>query len=425
MTAPLSDHIHYQQHQLHLESLPLAGIAEHVGTPFYCYSEAKLLQNIHRCKAAFEPLGIDIHYAVKANSNLSILRLIGQAGLGVDLVSGGEMLRAQTAGITPAVMIFSGVGKTRQELAAAIDAGVGQINVESQEELAVLAALATELSSSVSVALRVNPDVDVDTHKHITTGSQGNKFGLSMEQIMPLYQTYVDHPWLNIDGLAMHIGSQICSETPYRHAISKLMELVGMIQLDGYNVNVLDLGGGFGINYGDGQYLDFDAIGTVIAASVAGFEGRVCVEPGRSLVADTGILVSRISYIKEADPRPFMILDAAMNDLMRPALYQADHPIVPLCEGQPDEMRHYDVVGPICETTDTFARNYPLSAETEAGDLVAFLCSGAYCSVMSSAYNSRTIIPEVLVSGSQMRLIRRPVTQAMLLEYEVQVEDVN
>ena len=422
MTAPLNDHIHYQDHQLHIESLPLSIIADRVGTPFYCYSEAKLLQNIHRCQSAFQRFDIAVHYAVKANSNLSILRLVQQAGLGVDLVSGGEILRAQTAGIAPDRMIFSGVGKTRQELCTAIESGVGQINVESQEELALLASLSEQFARPVAVALRVNPDVSVDTHRHITTGSKGNKFGLGLEQVVPLYQRYADHPYLHITGLAMHIGSQICSVEPYQNAIQKLLDLVEVIEADGHTVEVLDLGGGFGINYGDDQSLDFEVVAQTIASSVAGFEGRVCVEPGRSLVGDAGVLVSEISYVKQADPRPFVILDAAMNDLMRPALYQAAHPIVPLQVNLSESERHYDVVGPVCESTDTFSRDYPMDAELAAGDRVAFLCTGAYCAVMSSAYNSRNIIPEVLVSGSEVRLIRQAVTPLMLLEYESQAD---
>ena len=425
MTAPLGDHIHYQDHQLHIESLPLSIIADRIGTPFYCYSEAKLLENIHRCQLAFQRFGIAIHYAVKANSNLSILRLVQQTGLGVDLVSGGEILRAQTAGIVPERMIFSGVGKTRQELCTAIESGVGQINVESQEELALLASLSEQFSRSVSVALRVNPDVSVDTHRYITTGSKGNKFGLSMEQVLPLYQRYADHPYLHITGLAMHIGSQICSVEPYQNAIQKLLDLVEVIEADGHTVEALDLGGGFGINYGDDQSLDFEVVAQIIASSVRGFEGRVCVEPGRSLVGDAGVLVSEITYVKEAEPRPFVILDAAMNDLMRPALYQAAHPIAPLQVNLSESERRYDVVGPVCESTDTFVQDYPMDAELAAGDRVAFLCTGAYCSVMSSAYNSRSIIPEVLVSGSDVRLIRQAVTPSMLLEYESQEDTLD
>lgn len=422
MTAPLGEYIHYQDHQLHIESLPLSMIADRIGTPFYCYSEAQVLQNIHRCQSAFQRFDIAVHYAVKANSNLSILRLVQQAGLGVDLVSGGEILRAQTVGIAPDRMIFSGVGKTRHELCTAIESGVGQINVESQEELALLASLSEQFCRQVSVALRVNPDVDVDTHKHITTGSKGNKFGLSMEHVVPLYRRYADHPYLQITGLAMHIGSQICSVEPYQNAIQKLLDLVEVIEADGHTVEVLDLGGGFGINYGDDQGLDFEVVAQTIASSVVGFQGRVCVEPGRSVVGDAGVLVSEISYVKEADPRPFVILDAAMNDLMRPALYQAAHPIVPLQVNLSASERRYDVVGPVCESTDTFVQDYPMDAELAAGDRVAFLCTGAYCAVMSSAYNSRSIIPEVLVSGSEVRLIRQAVTPSMLLEYESQVD---
>ncbi|WP_051221457.1 diaminopimelate decarboxylase [Neptunomonas japonica] len=419
MTLPLTEHILYTQDQLHIEACSIESIAAKTTTPFYCYSKAQLLSNIHHCQAAFKPHGMDIHYAMKANSNLSILRLIADQGLGVDLVSSGELLRAQAAGIPEKSMIFSGVGKTTVELTLAINAGVGQFNVESVEELELLATLATQHARSINAALRVNPDVAVDTHKNITTGRKGNKFGITIEQALSLYQCYADHPWIKLSGLAMHIGSQIQSVTPYRQAIEKLMALATKLEEAGFSINSLDLGGGFGVDYGDGANLDLVSVAQEIARSTANFRGRIIVEPGRSLVANAGVLVSRISYIKEAQPNPFLILDAAMNDLMRAALYQASHPIVPTNTDNDSAIRHYDIVGPICESTDTFARSYPLSKSLKAGELVAFLCTGAYGSVMSSTYNSRSILPELLVSGTETQIIRKEITQAQLIEYEL------
>ncbi|BBB27969.1 diaminopimelate decarboxylase [Neptunomonas japonica] len=418
MTPPLTEHIIYTKGQLHIEACSIESIAAKVNTPFYCYSKAQLLSNIHRCQTAFQPHSIDIHYAMKANSNLSILRLIADQGLGVDLVSSGELLRAQAAGIPEKSMIFSGVGKTAAEFTLAIHAGVGQFNVESVEELEMLATLATQHARPINAALRVNPDVAVDTHKNITTGSKGNKFGITIEQALSLYQRYADHPWIKLNGLAMHIGSQIQSVAPYSQAIDKLMALTAKLEEAGFSINSLDLGGGFGVDYGDGAHLDLSSVAQDIARSTAGFKGRIIVEPGRSLVANAGVLVSRITYIKEAQPNPFLILDAAMNDLMRPALYQASHPIVSTDTNNDSAMRHYDIVGPICESTDTFTRNYPLSKSLKAGELVAFLCTGAYGAVMSSAYNSRSILPELLVSGTEMQVIRKEITQAQLIEYE-------
>jgi diaminopimelate decarboxylase len=418
MTLPLTENIRYIQGQLHIEACDVESIAAEITSPFYCYSQAQLLSNVHHCQTAFKPHGIDIHYAMKANSNLTILRIIADQGIGVDLVSSGELLRAQAAGIPEALMIFSGVGKTAAEITLAINAGVGQFNVESAEELELLTTLATQYSRSVNVALRVNPDVAVDTHENITTGRKGNKFGIMIEQVLSLYQYYADHPWIKLSGLAMHIGSQIQSTTPYCQAIHKVMALVAKLEEGGFSISNLDLGGGFGVDYGDGANLDLVSIAQEIARSTAGFKGRIIVEPGRSIVANAGILVSRITYIKEAQPNPFLILDAAMNDLMRPALYQASHPIVPTRIHQDSSTRHYEIVGPICESTDTFARNYPLKKSLKAGDLVAFLCTGAYGSVMSSTYNSRAILPEILVSGTETRIIRKEITQTQLIKYE-------
>ena len=424
----LTEPVYYHQGELQMESSQIRTLAGKMATPFYCYSEARLLDNVRRCKDAFESRGIQIHYAMKANSTLHILRLIAEQGLGVDLVSGGEMQRALAAGFPASRMIFSGVGKSRAELNAAIEAGVGrlegnqtessQFNVESAEELALLAELAEQQNARVSVALRVNPDVAVNTHKNITTGQKGNKFGIDMERVCELCQHYADHSHLAIEGLAMHIGSQICDTEPYRAAIGKMMALVDQLAQEGIDITRLDLGGGFGISYGQGDALDFETIAEVIAEETERFHGTVIVEPGRSLVADTGILVSRINYVKAAEPRSFVILDAGMNDLMRPALYQAVHPIVTVNEAANGTAQEYDIVGPICESTDTFARSYPLSGDLQAGDLVAFLCAGAYCSVMNSTYNSRTIIPEVMVSGSEAKVIRQPVNQQTLMAFE-------
>ncbi|GEA52279.1 diaminopimelate decarboxylase [Vibrio inusitatus NBRC 102082] len=423
MTQP-TDPVFYHQGELHMESCQIRALAEKMTTPFFCYSEARLLDNVRRCKDAFESRGIRIHYAMKANSTLHVLRLLAEQGLGVDLVSGGEMQRALAAGFVGQHMILSGVGKTITELNAAIETGVSQFNVESAEELALLTELAEQKNVQVSVALRVNPDVKVNTHKNITTGQKGNKFGIDMEQVAELTQLYAGNSHLIIEGLAIHIGSQICDTEPYRIAVGKMMNLVEQLEQEGVEITRLDLGGGFGIDYGQGTVLDFETIAEVISIETQYFKGTVIVEPGRSLVADTGVLVSRINYVKKADPRTFVILDAGMNDLMRPALYQAVHPLVTVAEPKVGSTQEYDIVGPICESTDTFVRDYPLSDELRTGDLVVFLYTGAYCSVMNSSYNSRSIIPEIMVNGSKAKMIRRPITQEKLMAFEQNVQEL-
>lgn len=429
MAFPFSEHIHYQSQSLYMDGCSIDTLALKVGTPFYVYSQARLLTNIIACKAAFDAHNIQIHYAVKANSNFHILQLVANQGLGVDLVSGGELYRASKAGVAAEKMVFSGVGKSKTELIQAIEMQIGQFNVESAEELALLATIACDradhLTNKLQVVLRVNPNVAVNTHKNITTGQKGNKFGIDMDVALTLFEQYFTHPNIQLVGLAMHIGSQIFDVEPYREAIQKLLTLVAKIQQGTGNVTVLDLGGGFGINYGKNRPLDFVTIANVIAEETKGFTGKIAVEPGRSLVADIGLLVSRVNYVKESQPTPFLILDAGMNDLMRPALYQATHPIREVSEKTQKTTRPYDIVGPVCESTDIFSSKYPLSTDIKAGDLVAFFCAGAYSAVMSNTYNSRDIIPEVLVNKQDAILIRERITQETLLQYEVNTKPIN
>ena len=409
MNTPLDSHIHHQDGELHLEAVPVSSLAEQIPTPFYAYSSGALSRNIQACQDAFSPYGIDVHYAVKANSNLHVLQQICEAGLGMDLVSAGELARVTRAGVSVERTVFSGVGKTRDELIEALRVGVGRINVESAEELALLAEISEQvpLAAPVRVSLRVNPDVPVDTHAHITTGQRGNKFGIDNLRVVELVQCYAHHPRISIDGLAMHIGSQICDTEPYRLAIGRLLEMSDLLRRSDCNITHLDLGGGFGVDYGDGECLPLADIAACIYAMTASFEGTISVEPGRSLVANIGVLVSRVVHVKEAVPTPFLILDAGMNDLMRPALYQARHTIVPVQKGsEATQLREYDVVGPVCESTDTFMRSESMPAELASGDLVALLSAGAYCAVMSNGYNSRAIAAEVLIDGDNARLIR-------------------
>ncbi|QUM84136.1 diaminopimelate decarboxylase [Moritella sp. 28] len=419
-----------QQQALWLENVSIQQLASQVATPFYCYSKAALLNNIHACKAAFEPENIHIHYAMKANSNLSLLRIVAEQGLGVDIVSIGEMRRALSAGFKAEDIVFSGVGKTTAELTEAVLAGVGQFNLESKEELAVLITIADKYQQLVSALIRVNPEVTVDTHKHITTGAKGNKFGVNFSDVLPMLETAEYSPFLKINGLAMHIGSQIRTTQPYLDAIAKIQRLINELKTQGYLLTQLDLGGGFGIEYKDYQQLThnieqqgqgclaFSDFSNAIKSALAHWQGRISIEPGRSLMADIGVMVCEITYIKESRPTSFIVLDAAMNDLMRPALYQETHALIPVQSPSSSLQTKYDVVGPICESTDTFSKSASLPTDLAAGDLMCFLYTGAYCAVMSNSYNSRPIAAEILVDDAQAYVIRQAITQDDLMAFE-------
>ncbi|WP_017223665.1 diaminopimelate decarboxylase [Moritella dasanensis] len=427
---------HAQQQTLWLENVSIQQLASQVATPFYCYSKAALLNNIQDCKAAFEPNKIHIHYAMKANSNLSLLRIVAEQGLGVDIVSIGEMRRALSAGFRAQDIVFSGVGKTSAELTAAVLAGVGQFNLESKEELAVLISITDKYQQQVSALIRVNPEVIVDTHKNITTGAKGNKFGVNFNAVLPMLETAQHSAFLKINGLAMHIGSQIHTTAPYLDAIAKIKILIDKLNARGYPLTQLDLGGGFGVHYQNHPqvtsntecsvppHLAFNDFANAITSALPDWQGRISVEPGRSLMANIGVMVSEITYVKESQPTSFIVLDAAMNDLMRPALYQATHALIPVqLHSQTEvpsttQLTNYDVVGPICESTDTFSKSTPLPSNVTAGDLMCFLYTGAYCAVMSNSYNSRPIAAEVLVDDAQAHMIRQAISQDELMEFE-------
>lgn len=450
----LTPHLHYKNQQLWMENVSIQHLvqqiaqqtAQNIETPFYCYSHAALQDNITACKAAFSPHNINIHYAMKANSNLSILRIIAEQGLGVDIVSIGEMQRALRAGFSPQDIVFSGVGKTAKELEAAILAGVGQFNLESKEELQLLEQVAKQVTeqvpsccaSGVSALIRVNPEVTVDTHKNITTGAKGNKFGVCFYDVLPMLDSAQQAGIVRIKGIAMHIGSQINSTQPYLDAIDKIVTLISELADKGHTLEQLDLGGGFGVNYAV-NYVTNDAVNNeasqppsfadfavAINQALPNWPGDISVEPGRSLVANIGVMVSKVTYIKQSEPMPFLILDAAMNDLMRPALYQATHRLIPVTERptqlQQHSQRLYDVVGPICESTDTFEKAALLPHDLAQGELMCFLYTGAYCAVMSNSYNSRPIIAEVLIEHDSASVIRQPISQAALMAFEEPVE---
>jgi diaminopimelate decarboxylase len=406
----------YRGGELHAEDVPIEQIAAAVGTPFYLYSAAGLASLYHRFADAFAPEKPLICYAVKANSNLAVLRLFARLGAGADVVSEGELRRALAAGIPPQRIIFSGLGKTRAELDAALAASIHQINVESIPELHRLSEVATARGATARIAIRVNPDVDALTHAKISTGKKENKFGIDIDEAVDAYRLAGDLPGIEPVGLAVHIGSQTGGGLgPFQEAFERLAELIVELRQVGLVVRRVDLGGGLGIRY----HTETPPAPKDYAHLVRGVFGtldvEIACEPGRVLVGPSGLLIAKVIYVKDGASRRFVILDAAMNDLIRPALYDAWHDIVPVrLPAAGAASGPADVVGPVCETGDTFAteRDLPPFAE---GDLVALTDAGAYGAVMSSTYNSRLLVPEVMVSEGRFAVIRaRPSYEAML-----------
>ena len=412
----MPDFFPYRDGELFVEAVPVARIADSVGTPFYLYSAGALAARYHAFAEAFAPARPMICYAVKANSNLAVLRLFARLGAGADVVSEGELRRALAAGIPPQRIIFSGLGKTRAELDAALAAGIHQINVESIPELHRLSDVATARGATARIAIRVNPDVDALTHAKISTGKKENKFGIDIDEAVDAYRLAGDLPGIEPVGLAVHIGSQTGGGLgPFQEAFERLAELIVELRQVGLVVRRVDLGGGLGIRY----HTETPPAPKDYARLVRGVFGtldvEIACEPGRVLVGPSGLLIAKVIYVKDGASRRFVILDAAMNDLIRPALYDAWHDIVPVRLPAPGAvLSPADVVGPVCETGDTFAteRDLPPLAED---DLVALTSAGAYGAVMSSTYNSRLLVPEVLVAGSRFAVIRaRPSYEAML-----------
>ncbi len=386
------------------EGVPLAAIAEAVGTPAWVISAGTLRARLARLQRAFGPLGAHVHYAVKANDHLAVLRLMAAGGAGADVVSGGELRRALLVGVAPDRIVFSGVGKSMAELALAAASGIAQVNVESAAELDMVAAAAG--GQPVRVALRVNPDVDAGTHAKITTGRADNKFGIGLADVLPLYARAASLPGVEPVGLAVHIGSQIEVAAPFRAAFTALAEQVVALRASGHAVRVVDCGGGLGISYRDEPEGDPRALAGAMARAFGGLDLRLMVEPGRWLAGPAGLLLASVVLEKTAGERRFVVLDAAMNDLVRPAMYDAWHGIVPLAAADaaaPHSLA--DVVGPVCETGDTFARQRALPP-LRPHARVAILDTGAYGSVMSSTYNARPLAAQVLVDGGRWAVIR-------------------
>lgn len=411
------DHFNYHGGELYAEDVPLSRIAAEVGTPVYVYSAATLTRHFGLFRQALAWCDHLVCFAVKANSNLAVLKLLGDLGAGMDVVSGGEYARARAAGVPGDRIVFSGVGKTVAEMRMAIEGGIRQFNLESEPEMRALSALAASMGATVPVAVRVNPDVDAKTHEKIATGKSENKFGIPISKARHVYAEAASLPGLQVVGVDVHIGSQLTDLDPYRTAYAKVADLTRALRADGHAITRLDLGGGLGIPYrrdNNAPPLPIE-YGQVIRETVGELGCEIEIEPGRNIVGNAGILLSQVIYVKEGEGRDFLIVDAAMNDLARPAMYGAHHDIVPVREpavGAP--VRLFDVVGPVCESGDTFQKGADLP-DLAAGDLIAFRSAGAYGAVMASEYNSRPLVPEVLVSGDHFAVIRaRPTFEEML-----------
>jgi diaminopimelate decarboxylase len=407
----------YRQGQMHAEGVALATIAAQVGTPFYCYSAGALRAGWQEFAQGIEGMNASVCYAMKANSSLAVIRLFGELGAGADIVSVGEMRRALAAGIPPARIVYSGVGKKASELMAALQAGVGQINVESSSELETLNAVAAQLGVKVDITIRVNPDVDAGTHAKITTGRKENKFGIDIDLAREAFALAGRLPNLRVRGVAMHIGSQLTSLDPYRDAIVRVRELIGELRVDGHRMERFDIGGGLGIVYADERPPSIANFLKMVAKETSGLGCELTFEPGRRLVGEAGVLVSEVILVKPGVSKTFVIVDAAMNDLIRPTLYEAWHDILPVREGQNTATIRCDIVGPVCESGDFLAQNRDL-APLAAGDLVMIRSAGAYGAVMASTYNSRPLAPEVMVDGTRFAVTRPRQTIEELLSAE-------
>jgi diaminopimelate decarboxylase len=418
------DHFLYHNGTLCAEDVTLTEIASTVGTPFYVYSTATLTRHFQLFNEALAGMDHLVCFAVKSNSNLAVLKTLGDLGAGMDVVSGGEYRRAKAAGVPGERIVFSGVGKTAEEIEMVLAGGIRQFNVESEPELREISRIADAMGLVAPIAVRVNPDVDAKTHEKIATGKSDNKFGIPIAKARAVYAEAASLPAIDVIGVDVHIGSQLTDLAPFEAAFTKVRELTLALREDGHNIRRLDLGGGLGIPYERSNTAPPLPIeyGDVIRRTVGDLGCEIEIEPGRLISGNAGLLVTSVIYVKEGEGRDFLIVDAAMNDLVRPSMYGAHHDIVPVVEPVVGTLpQPFDVVGPVCETGDTFAKGRELPP-LSSGDLVAFRSAGAYGAVMSSEYNTRPLIPEVLVNGDQFAVIRaRPTFDEMLARDSIPV----
>ena len=413
------DHFNYRDGQLYAEDVSVAEIAASVGTPFYVYSTATLVRHFQLFDDALDGMDHCICYAMKAASNQAILKTLGTLGAGMDVVSGGEYRRAISAGIPPEKVVFSGVGKTLEEITLALQNGIRQFNVESDSELEQISATASSMNKIAPIAIRINPDVDAQTHEKIATGKAENKFGIPISRARDVYSKASKMPGISIVGIDLHIGSQLTDLEPFQKAYQKLADLTQILRQDGHKIKRLDLGGGLGIPYEKNKSAPPLPVGygKMVRKVLGHLDCEIEIEPGRLIVGNAGILVSSVLGLKNGDNRNFLILDAAMNDLIRPAMYDAYHDIIPVKQlSSPEAV--YDVVGPVCETGDTFAKKRTMP-ELSKNDLVAFRSAGAYGAVMSSEYNTRPLIPEVMVNKNEFSIIRKRPSYEEIIERDI------
>ncbi|NYT52577.1 MAG: diaminopimelate decarboxylase [Candidatus Vesicomyosocius endoextente] len=409
----------YQNHILHAESVAIADLMKTYGSPLYVYSRTDIEYNWHLFSHAF---GIHPHlvcYAVKANSNLAVLSVLAKIGSGFDVVSNGELERVLLAGADASRCVFSGVAKTNIEIKRALEVGIFCFNVESMAEMSRIEQVAKEMSMQAPISLRVNPDVDPKTHPYISTGLKENKFGVDIDDAIPIYKMAYNSPYLKVKGIDCHIGSQLTKISPFLDALDKVLELVAKLGKLNIHVTHLDLGGGVGIKYDNEQTIDINAYISSILDKVGSL--KIILEPGRAIVGNAGIFVTKVEFLKQNSDKSFAIIDGAMNDLLRPSFYQAYHQVLPIDENAEGIDAHWDLVGPICETGDFLAKNRRLSLSE--GDYLALMSAGAYGSTMSSNYNSRPRVAEVMVLGSQYTLVRERETIQDLFNKEYMIND--
>ncbi|HEX9686421.1 MAG TPA: diaminopimelate decarboxylase [Burkholderiales bacterium] len=408
-------HFDYRNGELHAEAVPLARVAERYGTPCYVYSRAALRETYRAFDAAFDGRDHLVCYAVKANSSLAVLNVLARLGSGFDIVSGGEFARVRAAGGDPRKIVFSGVGKTAEEMRQALMAGILCFNVESESELMRLEAVATQCGRTAALSLRVNPDVDPRTHPYIATGLRQNKFGIPYEDALALYRRAREMRHLAVTGVGFHIGSQLTEVAPFVAALDRVLELADRLQSEGVTLTHIDIGGGLGIRYRDESPPTPGEYARALTGRLGSRALKILLEPGRALVGEAGLLLTRVEYLKHGRERNFAVVDAAMNDLLRPALYEAWHDVLPVRAGSGGA--HYEIVGPVCETGDFLAHDRAL--DLREGDLLAVMAAGAYGMSMSSNYNTRPRAAEVMVDGVQLHLIREREAVSELMAREM------